>query len=116
MAYGDPALRERLKKKIMKESRGGPPGKWSARKAQLLATEYKAKFKGRKTSAYKGKKSDKAKSLDKWSSQNWQTSNGQKKTTKEHPKYLPKKQWDRMTTVEKKKADSVKRKKDAKTK
>lgn len=40
--YTKPGLRKRLFKKIMAGSRGGKPGKWSARKAQLLAKEYKA--------------------------------------------------------------------------
>ncbi len=40
--YTKPGLRKRLFNKIMAGSRGGDPGKWSARKAQLLAKEYKA--------------------------------------------------------------------------
>ena len=40
--YTKPGMRKRLFKKIMAGSRGGKPGKWSARKAQLLAKEYKA--------------------------------------------------------------------------
>ena len=39
--YTKPAMRKRLFKKIMAGTRGGPAGKWSARKAQLLAMEYK---------------------------------------------------------------------------
>jgi len=35
-------LRERLFKKIKAGTRGGNAGQWSARKAQLLAREYKA--------------------------------------------------------------------------
>jgi hypothetical protein len=38
--YTDPELRERLKAEITAGDRGGKPGQWSARKAQLLATEY----------------------------------------------------------------------------
>ena len=34
-------MRRRLFNKIMAGSRGGKPGQWSARKAQLLAREYK---------------------------------------------------------------------------
>lgn len=40
--YTKPALRKRIFNKIMKGSKGGPADKWSARKAQLLAKEYKA--------------------------------------------------------------------------
>lgn len=40
--YTKPTLRKRLFNKIMAGSRGGNPGQWSARKAQLLAKEYEA--------------------------------------------------------------------------
>ena len=40
--YTKPTMRKRLFNKIMAGSRGGKPGQWSARKAQLLAKEYKA--------------------------------------------------------------------------
>jgi|TARA_R100000734_G_scaffold17771_1_gene14210 hypothetical protein len=39
--YTKPTMRKRLFKRIMAGTRGGPAGKWSARKAQLLAMEYK---------------------------------------------------------------------------
>ena len=39
--YTKPALRKRLFNKIKAGSKGGDPGEWSARKAQLLANEYK---------------------------------------------------------------------------
>ena len=39
--YTKPTLRKRLFEKIKAGSRGGKPGQWSARKAQLLALEYK---------------------------------------------------------------------------
>ena len=39
--YTKPGLRERLFKKLKESSKGGNPGQWSARKAQLLASEYK---------------------------------------------------------------------------
>jgi hypothetical protein len=42
-------LRERLFKKIKAGTRGGKAGQWSARKAQLLAKEYKAAGGGYKT-------------------------------------------------------------------
>ena len=40
--YTKPSMRKRLFEKIKAGSRGGKPGQWSARKAQLLAKEYKA--------------------------------------------------------------------------
>lgn len=39
--YTKPSMRKRLFSKIKAGSKGGDPGEWSARKAQLLAREYK---------------------------------------------------------------------------
>lgn len=39
--YTKPAMRKRLFNKIKAGTRGGKAGQWSARKAQLLALEYK---------------------------------------------------------------------------
>jgi hypothetical protein len=39
--YTKPGMRKRLFEKIKVGSKGGDPGEWSARKAQLLAKEYK---------------------------------------------------------------------------
>jgi len=39
--YTKPAMRKRLFEKIKAGTRGGKAGQWSARKAQLLASEYK---------------------------------------------------------------------------
>jgi hypothetical protein len=39
--YTKPTMRKRLFNKIKAGSKGGNPGQWSARKAQLLASEYK---------------------------------------------------------------------------
>lgn len=39
--YDKPTMRKRLFEKIKRGTRGGDPGEWSARKAQLLASEYK---------------------------------------------------------------------------
>jgi len=41
--YTKPTMRERLFEKIKAGDKGGKPGQWSARKAQMLAREYKAK-------------------------------------------------------------------------
>jgi len=40
--YTKPSMRKRLFEKIKAGSRGGKPGQWAARKAQILAKEYKA--------------------------------------------------------------------------
>ena len=41
--YTKPTMRKRLFQKIKAGSKGGAPGQWSARKAQMLARQYKAK-------------------------------------------------------------------------
>jgi hypothetical protein len=46
--YTKPLMRKRLFNKIKAGSKGGDPGEWSARKAQLLAREYKSKGGGYK--------------------------------------------------------------------
>ena len=40
--YTKPTMRKRLFNKIKASSKGGKPGQWSARKAQMLAKQYKA--------------------------------------------------------------------------
>jgi hypothetical protein len=68
VAYTKPGLRESIKDRIMAGSKGGKPGQWSARKAQLLAQEYKKKGGG-----YKGEKTEGQKSLKRWGEQKWMT-------------------------------------------
>jgi hypothetical protein len=46
--YTKPTMRKNLFNKIKAGSKGGSPGQWSARKAQLLAAEYKRKGGGYK--------------------------------------------------------------------
>ena len=41
--YSNPSMRKRLFQRIKAGSKGGAPGQWSARKAQMLAKQYKAK-------------------------------------------------------------------------
>jgi hypothetical protein len=109
--YSNPALRERLKNKIMKGTKGGRAGQWSARKAQLLAHEYKEQGGGYKS----GKRSEGAKHLNAWTKEKWQTSDGKKADRKVGGKrtmtrYLPKKAWDELSPAEKKSTNDKKRK------
>ena len=46
--YTKPTMRKRLFEKIKAGSKGGRSGQWSARKAQMLAKQYKAKGGGYK--------------------------------------------------------------------
>jgi hypothetical protein len=75
MAYTNPQLRERIKNRIMAGSRGGRPGQWSARKAQLLAQEYKKAGGG-----YSGSKTSAQRSLSKWTKEKWGTRSGKPST------------------------------------
>ena len=47
--YTKPTLRKRLFNQIKAGSKGGRPGQWSARKAHLLAKNYKSSGGGYKT-------------------------------------------------------------------
>ena len=40
--YTKPGLRKRIFERIKAGSKGGKPGQWSARKAQMVAKEYKS--------------------------------------------------------------------------
>ena len=46
--YTKPTMRKRLFNKIKAGTKGGKAGQWSARKAQMLAKQYKAKGGGYK--------------------------------------------------------------------
>jgi hypothetical protein len=89
MSYTNPELRNRIKNRIMASSKGGKPGQWSARKAQLVALEYKKAGGG-----YSGSKSSKQKSLSKWTKEEWGTKSGKPSTQGKNAtgeRYLPKK-------------------------
>ena len=89
MSYTKPGLRESIKKRVLAGSRGGKPGQWSARKAQLVAQEYKKAGGG-----YSGSKSKKQRSLSKWTKEEWGTKSGKPSTQGSRAtgeRYLPKK-------------------------
>lgn len=75
MPYTNPALRERIKDRILAGSKGGKPGQWSARKAQLLAQQYEKSGGG-----YRGGKTKAQKSLSKWTGEKWRTKSGKPST------------------------------------
>ena len=75
--YTKPELRERIKDRIMKSSKGGKSGQWSARRSQMLAKEYEKAGGG-----YKGGKGEKQKSLEKWGKEKWMTKNEYEKRKK----------------------------------
>lgn len=74
-------------------SKGGDPGEWSARKAQLATQRYKKSGGG-----YVGPKSS-ANSLKKWGDQKWRTSDGT--PSKGKKRYLPDAAWKSLSSGEK---------------
>ncbi|RXH55499.1 hypothetical protein [Granulicella sibirica] len=103
--YTDPALREKIKQKLMKGDKGGKPNQWSARKAQLVASEYKAEG-----GEYKHERSESQQHLKDWGDEKWHTTDGkpaiQEKSTS---RYLPDKAWDKLTPAEQKATDAKKK-------
>ena len=94
--YTKPELRERIKNRIMAGSKGGNPGQWSARKAQLLALEYRKAGGG-----YTGKPRKTQRSLKKWTREKWTTSDGKPAIRKGGTRrYLPASAWSRLTPAQ----------------
>lgn len=93
MGYTKPELRERIKDRIMAGSKGGDPGEWSARKAQLVASEYEKAGGG-----YSGAKTGAQQSLSKWSGEKWRTSDGSPSEGKK--RYLPDSAWKDLSPSE----------------
>lgn len=80
----NPELWSRIVSSVKSGSKGGDPGQWSARKAQIAVAKYKDA--GGK---YAGKKSE-SNSLSKWTKQEWTTKSG-KPSKETGERYLPKK-------------------------
>jgi hypothetical protein len=96
LSYTKPELRERLKRKIMAGDKGGKPGQWSARKAQLLAMEYRKAGGG-----YRGGLRKTQRSLKSWTRQKWRTSDGKPAIRKGGTRrYLPAEAWNRLTPAQ----------------
>ena len=96
--YTDPALWQRLKDEITAGDKGGRPGQWSARKAQLLVHEYE-----KASGGYKGdKQTDEQKHLHEWTEEDWTTADGQPAEREDGMhRYLPKEAWDNLSPDEK---------------
>lgn len=98
LSYTKPELRERIKDRIMAGDNGGKPGQWSARKAQLLALEYRKAGGG-----YRGGLRKTQRSLNKWTRQRWRTSDGKNAIRKGGTRrYLPASAWSRLTPAQRK--------------
>lgn len=91
--YSDPELRARLKDEIMAGDKGGKPGQWSARKAQLLVHEYEKAGGGYK---HPGELTDEQKHLHEWTEEDWHTQSG-KPSLETGERYLPDAAFDQLT-------------------
>lgn len=98
MSRTDEAKWKRLVSAIKAEGKGGKPGQWSARKAQLATKKYKESGGG-----YKGAKTEAQKSLTKWTKEDWGTKSGKPSTQGSRAtgeRYLPKKAIQSLTSGE----------------
>lgn len=77
-----PALWQKIVAQVKAGDKGGNPGQWSARKAQLAVAKYKASGGG-----YKGPKSA-SNSLVRWTKQQWRTKSG-RPSSETGERYLP---------------------------
>lgn len=97
--YTDPALRERLKAEITAGDKGGRPGQWSARKAQLLAHAYEAHRGGYTTDEHH--KAASQRHLDAWTAEEWVTADGAPAERADGmDRYLPKDAWEKLSPEE----------------
>ena len=79
----DPGLWDRVKAEVLGGDKGGRPGQWSARKAQIAVQAYKSRGGGYEG----GKRADNA--LSRWTQEEWGTESGERsRDTGE--RYLPK--------------------------
>jgi len=98
MSYTKPELREHIKNRVLAGTKGGKAGQWSARKAQIVAQEYKKAGGG-----YTGSKTSKQKSLSKWTKEEWGTKSGKPSTQGKSAtgeRYLPKKAREKLSAAE----------------
>ena len=96
----NPGKWKRIVAAVKAGSKGGRPGQWSARKAQLATKRYKKSGGG-----YSGAKKS-SNSLSKWSKQKWRTSDGSKSEGKK--RYLPDAAWKALSPAEKRATNRAK--------
>jgi hypothetical protein len=103
--YDKPDLREKLKEEIKAGDKGGKPGQWSARKAQLLTHEYEKSGGG----YLREERTESQQHLEQWTEEQWQTADG-KPAEREGgtTRYLPKEAWNELSPAEKKATNTKK--------
>ena len=88
---------KRIVASVKAGSKGGKPGQWSARKAQLATLRYKKSGGG-----YSGPKTKAQKSLTKWTNEKWRTSDNKPAIRKGGTtRYLPDAAWKNLSSSEK---------------
>lgn len=98
MARTDEAKWKRVVAAVKAGDKGGKPGQWSARKAQLATQRYKKSGGG-----YSGPKTKAQESLSKWTKEDWGTKSGKPSTQGSKAtgeRYLPKKARQALTSKE----------------
>ncbi|MDP9436395.1 MAG: hypothetical protein M3P93_14885 [Actinomycetota bacterium] len=107
-SYTDPELREQIKQEVLAGDKGGRPGQWSARKAQLVARLYKERGGGYTTD--KEHEPEAARHLDRWTEEDWQTADGSARARDGDVthRYLPKEAWEHLTPEQAAETDAVK--------
>jgi hypothetical protein len=105
--YTDPELRERLKEEIKAGDRGGRPGSWSARKSQLLTTEYEKHGGGYR---HPGERTASQRHLEQWTAEDWHTEDGGADARDDSGtrRYLPDAAWQLLTEQERRATDRKK--------
>ncbi|CAG8423965.1 unnamed protein product [Penicillium salamii] len=108
--YTDPELRDEVKEEIHNSDKGGKPGQWSARKAQMMASEYKKRGGDYNTTKEEGQ-TESQKHLDNWTKEEWQTKDGEgmaRQDDDSRKRYLPKKAWEELSEGEKEETNEKK--------
>jgi len=107
MARSDEPKWKRIVAAVKAGSKGGKPGQWSARKAQLATQRYK-----KSGGSYSGPKTKAQKSLSKWTKEKWGTKSGKNSTQGAKAtgeRYLPKKARESLSKKEYAKTSAKKR-------
>ena len=95
--YTKPELRDKIKAEVLAGDKGGKPGQWSARKAQIVAHEYESAGGG-----YKKPRNQAQQSLKEWEDEKWNTADGKRaRRTGGTTRYLPEKAWNKLSAGEK---------------
>jgi len=104
-AYTKPELREKLKEEIKEGDKGGKPGRWSARKSQLLVHEYEQAEGGYVSDT----RTPAQEHLEEWERQDWRTEDGKPAQRGDKTaRSLPAQAWEALTPAQRKATNAKK--------